>query len=225
MLAITTGLQKTHFILHSGETVRMPRIVLLDWKGDRGEAQNTWRRLVLAHYSPREPDGSLVTVPASLGTWGSESVDDRKKTIDVINKFHVPLDVYWIDAGWYGNSDNWPHERGNWTPNPKFFPPPDRLRAIGGYARGNGLGFLLWLEAETADVGSDMLNRHPDWYLRTDPNAQALLNFGNQDALVGMEDVVSHSHHAVVHELVSPRFQRRAGCLLGEERRPPTVSA
>jgi alpha-galactosidase len=185
------GMQHTHFLLHSGETVRTPRIVLLDWHGDRTDAQNLWRQFVLAHYSPRQPDGSRVTLPVCLGTWGSESVDDRKKTIDVINKYHVPLDCYWVDAGWYGHGDDWAHQRGNWTPNPAFFPPPDGLRALGGYLHGNNLGFVLWLEAETADPGSDMLTKHPDWYLRTDPNGSALLNLGNLDALNGMTGLLS----------------------------------
>jgi alpha-galactosidase len=191
-VALDAGMQKTHFVLHSGETVRTPRIVLLDWKGDLTGAQNLWRQFVLAYYSPREPDGSLVVMPASLGTWGSESVEDRKKTVDLIRKYQVPLDCYWIDAGWYGSKDDWPHQRGNWTPNPAYFPPPEGLRGIGGYLRGNDLGFILWLEAETADPGSDTLTKHPDWYLKKDdPNAPALLNLGSLAGLNGMTGLLS----------------------------------
>jgi alpha-galactosidase len=190
---LDAGMQKTHFILHSGETVRTPRIVLLDWKGDRDVAQNLWRKFVLAYYSPRQPDGSLVTMPISLGTWGAEAVADRIKTIDALKRNQVPVDVYWTDAGWYGLNGDWPHQRGNWTPNPAYFPPPDGLRPLGGYAYGNGMGFLIWLEAETADPGSDLLTKHPDWYLQKDgPNTQGLLNLGNQAALSGMTGLLSN---------------------------------
>jgi len=200
-VALDAGMQKTHFVLHSGETVRTPRIVLLDWKGDPTDAQNLWRRFVLAHYSPRQPDGSVVTMPISLGTWGAEAVADRIKTIDALKRNQVPIDVYWMDAGWYGTNGDWPHQRGNWTPNPAYFPPSpppnsqplDGLRQLGGYAYGNGMGFLIWLEAETADPGSDALKNHPDWYLQKDgPNTQGLLNFGNQAALTGMTELLSN---------------------------------
>jgi alpha-galactosidase len=197
-VALDAGMQKTHFVLHSGETVRTPRIVLLDWKGDRTVAQNTWRKFVLAHYSPRQPDGSVVTMPISLGTWGAEALADRIKTIDALKRNQVPVDVYWMDAGWYGSNSDWPHQRGNWTPNPAYFPPApnqplDGLRQLGGYAYGNGMGFLIWLEAETADPGSDLLKTHPDWYLQKDgPNTQGLLNLGNPAALSGMTELLSN---------------------------------
>jgi alpha-galactosidase len=197
-VAIDAGMQRTHFVLHSGETVRTPRIVLLDWKGDRTNAQNRWRKFVLAHYSPRQPDGSIVTMPISLGTWGAEAVADRIKTIDALKRNQVPIDVYWMDAGWYGSNGDWPHQRGNWTPNPAYFPPADNqplggLRQLGGYAFGNGMAFLIWLEAETADPGSDLLKNHPDWYLQKDgPNTQGLLNFGNPAALSGMTEILSN---------------------------------
>jgi alpha-galactosidase len=200
-VAMDAGLQKTHFLLHAGETVRTPRIVLLDWKGDRTDAQNTWRKFVLAHYSPRQPDGSVVTMPVSLGTWGAQALADRIKTIDALNRNQVPIDVYWMDAGWYGLNGDWPHQRGNWTPNPAYFPPSpppnsqplDGLRQLGAYAHDHGMGFLLWIEAETADPGSDLMKNHPDWYLQKyGPNSPGLLNFGNPAALSGMTELVSN---------------------------------
>jgi alpha-galactosidase len=191
-MALDAGMQKTHFVLHSGETVRTPRIVLLDWKGDPVEAQNLWRKFVLAHYSPREPDGSLVVVPMAFGQGNDNALGPELKTIQALHDKQVPIEDYWVDATWYGNGGDWVGQRGNWTPDPAKYPPPDGLRALGGFLHGNGYGFILWLEAEAAAPGSDMLTKHPGWYLRNgDPNAQGLLNFGNPEALAGITDLLS----------------------------------
>ena len=188
-MAIDAGMQKTHFLLHAGETVRTPRIVMLDWKGDRGDSQNLWRRFVLAHYSPRDPKGNVVTVPLSFGTWGAEPIATKLANIQALHDKGVALDTYWVDAGWYGKSGDWPHERGTWVPNVKFY--PDGFKPLGDALKAAGYGFILWLEAETADPGSTFLTEHPDWYLRNGPN-QALLNLGNPDALKGMTDFMSN---------------------------------
>jgi alpha-galactosidase len=172
--------------------VRTPRIVLLDWKGDPVDAQNQWRRFVLAHYSPRGPDGKVVTVPLAFGSWGAEPVADKLRMIQAIHDLQIPIDVYWVDAGWYGTTGTWARQRGNWTPNPAYYPPPEGLRALGSVLRDDGYGFLLWLEAEAADPGSDLLVKHPGWYLRkANPHVQALLNFGNPNALAGMTAILS----------------------------------
>ena len=53
-LQLQAGQQNTHFILHPGEQVRTPRILLINWQGnERISGYNLLRQLQLDYYSPR----------------------------------------------------------------------------------------------------------------------------------------------------------------------------
>ena len=47
---VKAGMELTHLKLHPGESIRSPRILLLNARGDRMDAHNQFRRLLLAHY-------------------------------------------------------------------------------------------------------------------------------------------------------------------------------
>jgi alpha-galactosidase len=64
-LTLQSGQQTIHLKLHPGESIRTPRIVLLQWAGqDRIQGHNLWRRLLIAHYLPRI-DGQVATPPVA----------------------------------------------------------------------------------------------------------------------------------------------------------------
>ena len=198
-MAITAGMRDTHFLLHAGETVRTPRVVLLNWKGDRADSQNLWRKFVLAHYSPKDQQGKTVTVPLCFGSWGTELIDTKLKAIQDLHEHQVPFDVYWVDAGWYGTlapkpgsgtdaGSAWDRQRGTWIPStacyPNGFKPlSDALHAI-------DKKFLLWIEPEQADQGSALLAQHPDWFFGTGPGTH-LFNLGKPEARKGLTDQIS----------------------------------
>ena len=183
-------MKSTHFLLHRGETVRTPRIVLLNWKNDDWQsAQNLWRRLVLAWYSPTDSSGKTLEVPLSLGSGGGESIDSKLATIKALHDRKVPIDTYWIDAGWYGTSPDSMAQRGSWTPNPTFY--PNGLMPLGDMLKTDGYGFILWFSPESAAPGSEMLAQHPEWYQKLDPNGAGLVKYGDPAALKGITDTIS----------------------------------
>ena len=64
-VVVRAGQQTTHLKLHPGESIRTPRMLLLQWQGDdRFLGHNQFRRLLLAHYVPRI-DGQTVVPPVS----------------------------------------------------------------------------------------------------------------------------------------------------------------
>ncbi len=66
-VALRAGQQKTHLLLHPGESIRTPRMLLLQWKGnDRFVGHNQLRKLLLAHYVFRH-DGQIALPPVSDG--------------------------------------------------------------------------------------------------------------------------------------------------------------
>jgi alpha-galactosidase len=65
-LTLQAGQQTTHLSLHPGESIRTPRLLLLEWKGkDRLIGHNQMRRLLVAHYLPRI-GGTVVFPPVAV---------------------------------------------------------------------------------------------------------------------------------------------------------------
>jgi alpha-galactosidase len=194
-IAISSGMMWTHFVLHPNESVRTPRIVLLDWHGDRIDSQNLWRQFVLDYYSPRDLKGKTVTVPLVFGWGGDNSSDSRARTIAALHDKQVPIDDYWVDAGWYANllpaqNNAWDRTRGTWITNTRIF--PGGLKPFGQLLNQAGFGFILWLEPETADAGSTLRVNHPEWFFpTTNPNDIGLVNLGDPVARKGITDLIS----------------------------------
>jgi alpha-galactosidase len=194
-LTMRAGMKETHLVLHPGEEIRTPRLLLLGWKGgDWRLAQNTWRRLLLAYYSPLE-GGRPAAGPVLFGSWGCEAIQAKLALVRLLHEHRVPYDVYAVDAGWYGRSEGdgdegpspWWKNRGDWWPHRTYF--PNGLKPLGDALAADGLGFSLWVEPETAEPGTRMITEHPDWYLHV-PHAindgAALLNLGDPAAREGI---------------------------------------
>jgi alpha-galactosidase len=173
-LTLKSGMKKVHLLLHPGEEIRTPRIVLQSWSGgDWQEAQNQWRRLVLAHYTP-QADGKPMPGPILFGDWGGTAITDKIAYVHWVHEHQIPAEVYAVDAGWYGNSfgaendqtNPWWKNRGDWRPSPRYY--PNGLGPLGRAVTAAGFGFSLWLEPETAMAGSRLMEDHPDWFLHVD---------------------------------------------------------
>jgi alpha-galactosidase len=203
VVSAVAGMQKTHFTLHPGETVRTPRIVLLNWHGDVGDAQNLWRRFVLDYYSPKDQQGQALVPPLSLGTWGTELISRKFDQIKSLHDAQAPYDVYWVDAGWYGDeapkpgttvdtNSPWYRQRGNWRPNATSY--PNGLKPLGDAVHDADLSFLLWIEPEEADPDTDLRKEHPEWFFlppTCDNPGTALVNLGKPEARQGLMEMVS----------------------------------
>jgi len=198
VVAVTAGMGQTHLLLHPGEEIRTPRILLLNWTGgDWLAAQNLWRRLVLAHYAPRINDRPLVFV----GSWGSELIDRKLALVDLLQRHQFPYDTYTIDAGWFGHSvgdteaannagpSPWWKNRGDWSPSPVTY--PHGLGPLGETLHQDHRGFSLWIESETADPGTEIVTQHPGWFLHAPKRPTLLLNLGDATARRGITDLVS----------------------------------
>ena len=177
---ITAGQELTHFKLLPGEEVRTPLSVLMFWRGDRGRAQNLWRRWMMACNLPR-PGGKLPApiLPAYTGGWFAEmataTTDTQKAFIDRYVEEDIKLDYWWMDAGWYPCDGNWP-KTGTWEPDAQRF--PKGLREIADYARTKEMKTLVWFEPERVATDTWLSNERPQWLL-----GGTLLDLGNPEAL------------------------------------------
>ena len=180
-LEIVSGQEGTHLVLRPGETVRTPLIALLFWKGsDPVLAQNLWRRWMWAHNVPRTADGALPP-PLLFGNTSGEfnemcNADEANQVafLDRYQQERIPIDFWWMDAGWYPCDGNWP-KTGTWEPDLKRF--PHGLRAISDHASSHRVRTLVWFEPERVAPGTFLSDNHADWLL-----GGTILNLGNPAA-------------------------------------------
>jgi len=181
-LRIAAGQELTRMYLQPGETIRSPLTALLFWQGtDLVAAQNLWRRWMWAYNVPRNAAGQLPA-PMLLGNTSGEfnemtgaNEENQKWFISRYLEERIPIDYWWMDAGWYACHGQWPLT-GTWEPDPERF--PKGLRAISDYGHAHGVKTLVWFEPErVGDKGSYLGKDHPDWLL-----GGTLLNLGNPAA-------------------------------------------
>ncbi|MBU0606956.1 MAG: alpha-galactosidase, partial [Armatimonadetes bacterium] len=207
-LRVAAGQQQVDLVLHPGETIRSPLIALLFWEGDDlDRAQNLWRRWMLAHNVPRmaegpntgsraagiRPQGRMAADGAAIRPllFGGSNVqlvemtqateENQKWFISRYLDAGVPLDYWWMDAGWYPCGGEWPRT-GTWEPDPERF--PGGLRAVSDFAHERGLKTLLWFEPERVADGTWLQTQHPEWLINqpgvpTDQPQNRLLDLGN----------------------------------------------
>lgn len=95
------------------------------------------------------------------------------------------FEAFMIDAGWFGNGDDWSVSVGDWEEN-TVSGPKGRLIEISQRVREHGMIFGLWFEPERADPKSKAVQEHSDFYIN-----QKLLNFANPKAVDYITDVIS----------------------------------
>ena len=179
-LHVVAGQETTHFVLHPGEEVRTPMIVLQFWQGeDWIRAQNIWRRWMFAYNVPK-PGGKPIKpiLAASSSRQYSEmqnaTEENQKMFIDRYLEEGIHLDYWWMDAGWYVNKGGWVNV-GTWEIDKNRF--PNGLRAVSDYAHSNGVDIITWFEPERVTGDTWISSNHPDWVLNG-----SLLNLGNKEA-------------------------------------------
>jgi alpha-galactosidase len=204
-ITMASGMKATHLLLYPGEEIRTPRIVLMRWTGgDWQESQNSWRHLLFAHYTPQS-NGKPMEGPLLFGSWGSEPIADKLAYIQWVHQHKIPMELYAVDAGWYGASvgleedptnpewNPWWKNRGDWYPSHRYY--PNGIRPLGEALKADGIGFSLWIEPETTMAGRKIIRDHPDWFIHRIPPSKHdawEANLGNPAALKGITDMVSN---------------------------------
>jgi alpha-galactosidase len=189
-LTLRAGLQTSRFVLHPGERVRTPRILLVLWKGqDRLRGHNLLRRLILDHYAPRL-DGQVAVPPVTENTWFTYNEGNKTNEQNQLENIAAiaPLGVecYWLDAGWF--EGGWPGGAGSWVPKADAF--PRGLKPLGDAAHAKKMRFVVWFEPERVAMSSRIAKEHPEWVLRAG-GGDGLLNLGNPAARQWLTDFLS----------------------------------
>jgi alpha-galactosidase len=191
-LRIRGGQELTHFLLHPGEEVRGPMVVVQFYTGDWLRAQNIWRRWMLAHNLPRpygQPVHAQLAACSShqFGEMIHANTANQILFIDRYREEKLQLDYWWMDAGWYWNKTGWPNT-GTWEVDTSRF--VGGLRPISDHAHAGGQKIIVWFEPERVTPGTFLYTNNPAWLLGPD-GQQKLLNLGNDEARAWLTKHVS----------------------------------
>lgn len=187
---LKAGMELTHLLLHPGEAIRSPRILLMAWSGERIDAHNQFRRLLLTHYLPRI-DGRPVQLAVAAQSfnegppgWATEA---GQLACVKINR-DLGCDTLWMDAGWF--QGDFPYGTGNWFPKPKDF--PNGLKPIGEACEKAGLKFLVWYEPERISDKTQVALEHPEFILPVNKprGGGGLFNLGDPAARRWLTDLL-----------------------------------
>lgn len=163
-------MEKTNFRLLPGEKLTMPHMLAVLWEGSLEESFNQFRTFML-NEAPLNK-GENGEMPISFAAWGGLDSQAHLHNIGMIKEDRLPVNTYWIDAGWFGEGDeesdncyrdNWYYNVGAWNPLPKLY--PSGLSEVSDAARQAGLNFLLWFEAERAVSRLSIVDQHREYFI------------------------------------------------------------
>ncbi len=208
-LTLSVGQELTRFRLHPGESVRTPRVLLLEWTGkDWLRGQNLWRRLLVGNYLPRvggevmtptvthSPNFTLIfdgiakkTGRNPLDVWPAlktgDPVFDQNPSLNYVNeKNQLELLHNLPDVGFEGYWMDAGWFTGGWPSGAGNWDPdpkfPRGLKPIGDAAHQRGLKFILWFEPQRVSPGTAVAKQHPEWVLHL-PNDANRKGWGKDD--------------------------------------------
>ena len=195
-VTVHAGMERTHLRLHPGERIRTPAILLMHYGGDPIAGHNQFRRLMLKYYTPHPGGKELEPVVAASGAlvgFNNVSGTNQIRAVSNIAAHKLPVNYYWIDAGW--SRGGFAEGMGNWDPDPVRF--PNGLKPVADKVREAGLKFLVWFEPERVMPGTWLRTHRPEWLLAPTnlPAPMAyqrdwrLLNQGNPEALAWLRQM------------------------------------
>jgi len=161
---LVAGMERTHLLLHPGERIRGPRMLVMPWKGDRAAAHVRFRRLLMFNYAPRA-DGHVLNPPVALQcfdrySWTRAEWATEAGQLDYVKTAaRLGCDSAWLDAAWFPGG--FPNGVGNWSAKPVEF--PNGLKPVGDACHANGLRFVLWFEPERVAPGTQIATEHPEF--------------------------------------------------------------
>ena len=92
----------------------------------------------------------------------------------------IGVEYFMIDAGWFGDGEDWWSCRGDWEENMTFgF--CGRMKEFSDVVREKGMKPGFWLEPECASFESKIVKTHPEYFLPGE--GSMFLDFANPDAL------------------------------------------
>jgi len=200
------GLEKLALRLHPGEKFRLPRILMMPWKGEVLAAHNRFRRLLLFEYAR----GKTVTrsgcpSPCSASNRYVRSQPDWGTEAAQIRAANAAADLGCDTIGWTLLGSKAVSQTAWATgsvPPPVF---PNGLKPISEACHRRGLKFVVWFEPERAAAGTEVAREHPDFVFGGEKGG--LFKLDDPAARRWMADLLSRPPRGIWRRHLPQRFQ------------------
>lgn len=164
----------------AGEKIELPTVILFSAES----------KVDLDAYKLHEVYNDLYprrNLPVIYNSWlycfDNLDVDALLNQVDFAAE--LGFEAFMIDAGWFGNGEDWSGAVGDWEEN-TVSGPKGRLIEISRRVREREMIFGLWFEPERANPESKAVKEHPDFYIN-----KKLLDFSNPKAVDYITNVIS----------------------------------
>lgn len=165
--------------IESGETVELPEIVFFKAANrtdlDAYKLHDLWNKLY-----PRK------RMPVFYNTWFLKfdqiDVDDIKCQAETAAE--IGVEMFIIDAGWFGTVEDWGQCIGDWREN-TVGGYKGRVKELSDYVTSLGMKFGMWIEPERALKSAPINIEHPEYFI-----GETFLDFSNPDARRYITDTV-----------------------------------
>lgn len=168
-LRVQAGLWGLHLSLKPGQSLPLPRILITSFQGGLESGCNSLRRHIRRHITPKL-NGQETLPPASFNHWfaytNKFTHETLKPAVEACSR--AGLEYFVVDAGWF--QGGFRQGIGNWdvVDTQKF---PDGIAAFARFVESQGMKYGTWFEPEWAHKGSDLCQRHPEWFLPSPPSS------------------------------------------------------
>ncbi|MBR2343580.1 MAG: alpha-galactosidase [Clostridia bacterium] len=184
-IVVEAGINDDGLAMHlkSGERVDMPRLVAYETQNTRDF--DAWK--IHRVFNKLYPRRVLPVIYNNwLNTFDWINVEDIKNQAKTASELGVEL--FLIDAGWFGFTENWNAEIGNWNEN-LVGGYRGRVGELADYVRSLGMKFGMWIEPERVLKCTEAYKSHPEYYINGS-NGIAFLDFANDEARRYITDIV-----------------------------------
>ena len=163
LLNMKIGMPETNFYLYPGENVRTPKVLIMSYEGQVIDGQNKLRRHIFENHNHYKNVTGKDDLPTFSINWGDAPCDAHVQNIKQIVENDLDVDVYWIDASWFGKNPTWLACTGDWDTikKDKY---PEEFKPLTDLLNKNNREFLLWFEPERVCHGTDF-ERLGDWLI------------------------------------------------------------
>lgn len=189
VVLVETGIENNGLRLSvaPGEVIEMPAVIYYQAKS-RNDLDCWKLHEVYNTLYPRRQ------MPVMYNTWlyNFDHIDVDGILRQVEAAAELGIEMFMVDAGWFGVGGNWSEAVGDWNENLTggFY---GRLLEVSEKVRELGMTFGLWFEPERAGINAHILKEHPEFYLDG-----FFFDFANPNACKYMLDtirpIIDHYH-------------------------------
>ena len=169
--------------LKEGDAVDMPKLIVYETENTRDF--DAWK--LHRAFNKLYPRKTLPVIYNNwLNTFDWIDVDNIKEQAKTAAELGV--EQFLIDAGWFGFTEKWDNEIGNWNEN-QIGGFKGRVKELSDYVKSLGMKFGMWIEPERVLKCTEAYKTHPEYYINGS-NGIAFLDFANDEARQYITNIV-----------------------------------